>query len=103
MGWWFGSQDSTKGAWDVDLKENAKYKSRKAGLKIIIRGIICLILFALLWFGMSLLTIYFNVERGNFIYYFIRFMRYILLIPLVATLQIPIGLYYFIRYFQVKS
>lgn len=102
--WWYGQQDSTKGAWDVDIHGKRKYRSRRAGTRVFLRGVVSLILFLLVLFTFPYIMNYFMVEGKILLGKIFNILMLIMTIFLGASiLQIPIGLYYFIRYFKVKK
>ncbi|SCY84580.1 hypothetical protein [Alkaliphilus peptidifermentans] len=103
MAWWYGQQDSTKGAWDIDLHENKAYRNRKAAIKIITRGIIYLLLFLASFPLFPIMVAFAEKMESLLLLRLLKVLAFGVPVLGIASLQIPIGIYYLIKYFKVKN
>ncbi|MBM7613943.1 hypothetical protein [Alkaliphilus hydrothermalis] len=99
--WSIGQHFTNKGGYDVDLHGKKSNHNRKAGLLIMLRGLICLILFLGSIYAFPRLAEFF--DGNTFVHTILNFLVFGLPILGLSTLQIPFGLYYFIRYFNRKD
>ncbi len=104
--WWFGRWDSTKGAWDIDIKTNDKYRKREEGIKGMKGGLFRVIIAA----GVSFASMSF-AARMTPIEWYEKILGGILIILAFAAvlvglfnlIMIFMGIYYFLRYFKYSN
>lgn len=106
--WWFGKWDSTKGAWDIDMKTSQQYRKRKEGTKAIKQGFLGLLIVAIVGYGASLAGN--SLDFTNESLFTMIFGGLLMIITFAATvisvflvLMILIGIYYYIRFFKYSD
>ncbi|NBG88423.1 hypothetical protein [Isachenkonia alkalipeptolytica] len=106
--WWFGRWDSTKGAWDIDMKSSPKNRKRKEGIRAVKKGfIILLIVFVLLFLTTELADTLDFTTDGLFLQFVGGFLTILIFglsfIGLFLLVYIFVGIYYFIKYFKYSD
>ena len=106
--WWFGRWDSTKGAWDIDMKTSQQYRKRKEGTKAIKQGILGLLIVAIIGYGASLAGNSLDFTNESVFTMFLGGLFMIItfaatVISIFLFLMILIGIYYFIRFFKYSD
>ncbi len=106
--WWYGRWDSTKGAWDIDMKTSEQYRKRKEGSKAIKQGLWGLLITAIIGSGASLLGNSLDFTNENVFTMLLGSLMMIItfaaaVISVFLILMILIGIYYYIRFFRYSD
>ena len=106
--WWFGRWDSTKGAWDIDMKTSKKNRKRKEGAKAIKQGLIGLLIVAIIGSGASRTGNSIDFSSESIVTQIFGGLLVVItfasaVIGFFLVLMIIIGIYYYIRFFKYSD